>query len=375
MSRRRRATRRGLLLGGAAAVVAAGGVAAYERRQQPAAAPAPVGTFALGLNVSGLEDDVPAAPTDAMLDDYAGHGVRTLRLPGRWEHFQPRVGGPLDEEYLATYLAVVSAANARGVGVVCDPLHNYGARTDDGVTRRLGESGLAVDAMADFWSRFAAATAGTAGIAGWDLMNEPYDLPGDTVADQSQVWASAAQLAITAIRETGDRLPIHVEGYRQSAAALWVDANPTLHTLSDPAGDLVFSAHCYLSRDNDGGGRPYWDQEVAAGDLVGGGALTANVGVRRITPFVDWLRTHGLRGEIGECGVGRRDSPTTTSDAGWLLALDTTLRYCRSVGLPLFAWGAGPHLIPPYPLSLEPEDGLPAPQWQVLDKYVPLPST
>lgn len=368
-----RLSRRGALAAGAVGAVAVAGgagVAATTLRQGRAdPPPARVGTFLLGLNVSGLEDPVPAAPTRAMLAAYAAHGIAEIRLPGLWDHAQPRVGGALDEAYLATYAAVLDGAASCGLGVVVEPCHNYGGRRVEGTTRKLGEKQLPVEAFADFWHRFVTRFGDHEAITAWDLMNEPDEIAGRDQARRSAVWTEAARAAIGAIRETGDERTVKVEGCGHSSAEAWARNNPALHELADPADRLVFSAHCYLDRDNSGR-HYYWDAETDAGDDVSGGPLTSDVGARRIAPFTDWLRTHGRRGEIGECGAGRRDAPGSSVDAGWLIALDTTLRQCRTDGLPFYFWGTGVHLVADYGYSLEPDpDGGEAPQWQVLDRY------
>lgn len=371
-------TRRGFLAAGLAVGALAGcsrhGVDPSGPSRGPTAHPGDVaatgpkvGTFVLGLNVSGLEDPVPAGPTGAMLDAYAAHGIRQIRLPGGWQHFQPRLGGPLDQDYLALYRQVVQAAGARKMSVVVDACHNIGHRdlvsgADETKTATL---------FADFWRKLVTALGDERAIIGWDLMNEPDHLgESQRPADRDRLWTRAAQQAITAVRSTGDKRTIKVEGCGRSSAQAWPVNNPTLHRLTDHAHKLVYSAHCYLDRDNSGE-HAYWDQEVTAGDHVDGGSLNRQVGVRRMTPYVAWLRAHGLIGEIGECGVGRRDAPGKAGDSGWLGALNTTLAYCRTNGLAFFYWGTGPHLGAHYALSLEPSaSGKPAPQWRVLDRYL-----
>lgn len=324
------------------------------------------GAFVLGLNVSGLEDPVPAAPTNTMLDAYASHGIRRLRLPGGWQHFQPSMGGPLDESYLDMYRNVVRAAAARRMTVTVDACHSFGERN----LVAGNDPAQIAELFADFWKKLVTALGQERGIVAWDLMNEPDQLGSRQEAtERDALWRRAAQRAVTAIRSAGDTRVIKVEGCGHSSAEAWPVNNPTLHELTDPADRLVYSAHCYLDRDNSGQ-HAYWLQEVAAGDHVDGGRLTTSVGVQRITPFVAWLKQHGLQGEIGECGVGRSDSPRRPGDAGWLEALDTTLQYCQRNELGFFYWGTGPHLGADYAYSVEPyPDGAPAPQWRVLERF------
>lgn len=321
--------------------------------------------FVCGLNCSGLEDTPPGLPSLVMLHYYASKGVRYIRLPGLWEHFQPVAGGKLDVTYCALYKSVMEHCQSLGLRVICDPCHNYGHYKENGQTVRFGDGRLTPAVFAHFWIRFCRMFSDMPCIAGWDLMNEPSDLAGQ----QGVVWQEAAQAAILAIRQVDGVRPIWVEGCGHSSAQAWPVLNPTLHLLRDPARNLIFSAHCYLDRDNSGT-HYYWDEETVAGDLVSGDRLNRDVGIRRIKPFADWLRTHGVRGNIGECGAGRQDAHGKAGDDGWLAALDTTMRFCKEQDLPFYYWGTGADFGTAYPYGLEPDHGSEQPQWQVLRKYL-----
>lgn len=297
--------------------------------------------FVCGLNCSGMEDMPPGPPTLAMLQYYARKGIRYLRLPGLWEHFQEA-----------------------GIRMICEPCHNFGHYKEKEQIYRLGDSQLTPGIFAQFWKKFCQIFGDMPCIAGWELMNEPHDLAG-----QGEAWQEAAQAAIAAIRHAGDVRPIWVEGYGYSSSAMWPHLNPTLHLLNDPARNLIFSAHCYLDRDNSGT-HYYWDEETRAGDQIFGAPFDRNIGIMRIKPFVDWLRSHSLRGNIGECGVGRQDAPGKPGNAGWLGALDVTMRFCQDQDIPFYYWGTGKDFGSAYPYGLEPDAEAEAPQWNVLRRYL-----
>ena len=324
--------------------------------------------FVCGINCSGLEDTPPGVPTANMLKYYAEKKVKYIRLPGLWEHFQPHLGQELNEDYCKIYEAVLKQCTKLGLSVVCEPCHNYGHYSQDGKMLCFGDGVLTPSIFAKFWEYFCKRFRHHSCIVAWDIMNEPSNLKGDT-QQRANAWKDAAQAAIFSVRQYDRKRPIWVEGYGYSSAQAWPTANPTLHTLQDPAKKIVFSAHCYLDRDNSGT-HYYWDEEKLAGDQVSGGPLLPDVGIRRIEPFVGWLKEYGLRGNIGECGAGREDTKGKPGNEGWLSALDKTLSYCREQRLPFFYWGTGTDFGTVYPYTLEPDQGKEQPQWQVLRKYL-----
>jgi aryl-phospho-beta-D-glucosidase BglC (GH1 family) len=309
------------------------------------------GSFAIGVNISGMEYNgganakayyTYAVPSLSELSYYRAQGLDLIRLPISWESLQTTLGGPLTAAYLAEIESVVKNAASLGMKVILD-LHDYGGY--HGV--KIGTSGVTDADFANLWTQLAAAFAGNAGIGGYDLMNEPSGMPTATA------WTQAAQAAITAIRTADAASPIYVEGNDYSNAANWSNLNPGLAQLVDPSNNLVFSAHVYLDTD-DSGTHDDWAVEAAAGE-------STNIGVQRLGNFVAWLQANHLQGDIGEVGVGN-DNP------GWLTALDATLGYAAQNDLQVTYWAAGPWW-GSYPMSVEPYQGLVAPQQAVLDKY------
>jgi endoglucanase len=241
-------------------------------------------------------------PSHSDIDYYQSKGVQSLRLAFQWERMQPALLGPLDPTYLGYVQDIVSYASSKGMGVILD-LHNFGSYGSD----QLGDGTL----------------------TNADLLKEPNNRPSPLA------WPFADQAAITAIRAVDPAAYIYVEGDGYSSAYAWVVNNPTLQTLSDPKNKLVFSAHSYADRDSSGS-HFNWATEVAAGDQLDGGApLTTNILVKRFTPFVNWLKKYGLRGQIGESGVGN-------NDPNWLATMDNGYAVLQANGISISQWAGGP---------------------------------
>ncbi|WP_174296483.1 glycoside hydrolase family 5 protein [Sphingomonas bacterium] len=268
---------------------------------------------------------------------YASKGCDHIRLEGAWERLQPRLYGSLGEQLLGHYddpnnplrnpVAIVrrdlDMAAKYGLKVILDLCHNYGSRyvgydgTWAHMTRaQLGSAQVPVDAWIDFCVKVTQAFGNHPAVASIELMNEPHSLPIGNVG-----WANACQAAITAIRQVNWNVAIVVGGYEWSNAQLWPYLNPTLHTLVDPARNLFWSAHVYFDRDSSG--------------TYGGGGESApadaNVGVARVTPFLNWLNQHGLygRGHIGEFGAPNR--------AEWQPVVQNFVQATKQAGLVLTA--------------------------------------
>ena len=132
--------------------------------------------------------------------------------------------------------------------------------------------------------------------------------------------------------------------------------NPLLHTLTDAectnsafagggggggkGGCIVWSAHCYLDRDNSGT-HANWTAEVAAG-------VTTKTGADRLQDFATWLAKYGYsEAHIGEMGTGR-------DNVGWLQSLDNAIVVMAANKWRLTYWSAGPWFSGHYPYGRRP---------------------
>jgi Cellulase (glycosyl hydrolase family 5) len=228
-----------------------------------------------GVNVSGAEFGTPPslAPTSSFSsahpgqigDDYhydgrrsfgflARRGIELVRLQFRWERIQRQPGGPLYAPEVCRLSDAIGRAHRAGLRVIVD-LHNYGdyylEADGHGVRRPLGSEELPLSALADVWRRLAQRLGHQPGVLGWGLMNEPAGLPGSGERSPAEQWEVASQGALTAIRSTGDRHLVLVQGYSWAGAQTWprVHPDPWIH---DPAHRFRYEAHHYWDRDSSG---------------------------------------------------------------------------------------------------------------------------
>lgn len=304
-----------------------------------------------GVNESGGEfapSVLPGAlnstyvyPNDPNRDRYfVDHGLRLLRLPVLWERLQPTPFGPLASADVTAIRASLDAAQAAGQLVILD-LHNYGRYYNAPLGR--GDA----TRFANLWRQLAQTFGNHPALYGYELMNEPHDLP-----EGSDGWAALAQTATDAIRQVDRSGWVLVPGYDWQGAWTWPQQNPSL-AIQDPAGRLLYAAHQYF--DNDGSGTYARGYEAES--------AYPTIGADRLRPFLDWLAAHNARGILTEYGVPGHDGR-------WLNVLDRFLDALNAS--PVIQggtyWAAGPWW-GNYPLSVEPSNGNDAPQLDVLSRY------
>lgn len=291
--------------------------------------PGPAPVRMNGVNLSGLENGsvIPGVlntnyicPTAADFNYYHAKGLNLVRIPFKWERVQSTLNGPLNSTYLGYIDGVVALASARGMKVILD-MHNYAERVTAGVSPnpKLGSTYVPYSAYADAWRKLADHYKNETAIYAYDIMNEPNGLG-------SGVWVTGAQAAINAIREVDLNHDIIVEGESWANAWDFENKNPRLHTLNDPIGRLIFSAHSYWS---DGGADTYKSYDLENG-------ANPQMGVDNVRPFVTWLKKYGFKGFVGEYGVPNDGDPR------WLTVLDNFLAYLAAEGVSGTYWASSP---------------------------------
>lgn len=313
-----------------------------------------------GVNLSGLEFNagtLPGRPNwdygvpgNSELDYYAGKGVMVIRLPVLWERLQPNLlassspSTALDPTYLGLITSILTYANTKGMGVIVD-VHDYGGYNGGG---KIGSSGGVTPAQfAAFWQLLAGALKSHPGLLGYDLMNEPNGMPS------AAAWPAAAQAATNAIRNTDTKTPILVEGDNWASAGAWQSVNGSLNIV-DPSASIIYEAHVYGDRDNSGS-HFTWKDEVANG-------VTVNTIAQREAVFGAWCRSNARQCMIGEVGVGN-------DDPSWNTELQNGLVQMKADGLLMATYWAGGPWWGSYPMSIEPNNGVDAPQMSVLHSF------
>ncbi|QJD58030.1 glycoside hydrolase family 5 protein [Pseudomonas sp. gcc21] len=303
----------------------------------------------VGLNIAGAEFTSSALPGKAgthyffpsrkLLETWNDKGIQTIRFPIKWERLQPKLNKDFDPGYAGLIDKLFTDAAASGIDVLLD-VHNYARYRD----KAIGTSSVPFSAFRDLNERIAKRWGNRSALIGYDIMNEPY-------GSADKYWPKAAQAGIDGIRKHDRQTAIYIEGMSYASAERWNWHGDKLLSLDDPIDNLVFSAHVYL--DPDGSGT--YKKGPASN-------LDPMIGVKRVEPFVKWLKKNYKRGHIGELGA--------PSDPKWMKAMDNTLAYLQKNCIPVTYWAAGPSW-GKNKLSVEPnKDGSDKPQWKVLKKYV-----
>ncbi len=298
-----------------------------------------------GSTMPGVYGKDYAYPEEKDLEYYRTKQLMLVRLPFRWERLQPRLYGELDTAELARMKEVVQQAEKKHMPVILD-MHNYCRRYEGTTESMIGSEELPVAALGDAWKRIAQEMKGFRNLYGYGLMNEPHDLlPGTS-------WFEMAQNAIDNIRKTDRKTSILVAGNSWSSAERWPQASDSLRYLRDPARKLIFEAHLYFDKDGSGTYKHSYEEEQA----------TENTGVARVSPFINWLKKHQLKGFVGEYGV-------PDHDPRWLVVLDRFLRYIQKEGVNGTYWAGGSRW-GDYPLAVGSTSKTERPQMKVLQSYL-----
>ncbi|MBN2527531.1 MAG: glycoside hydrolase family 5 protein [Deltaproteobacteria bacterium] len=297
----------------------------------------------VGVNMSGPEWDGGARGTEwpnqyltkgyeSFLKYFRAWEMTTVRLPFKWEYLQPKLREDFDEEELEQLKITVFHLREYHARILID-MHNYARFKSD----LIGSDAVSYDDYADAWRRLAELFKGYPEVM-FGIMNEPYNMP-------TMQWVEGANAAIKAIRETGAKNLIFVNGNGWSGAHSWkqtwtdkpaeaITNAEAMLLIEDPLDDdhLIFEVHQYLDEiSSDWGVCECSDWEKQ------NGCTDETVGSYRMNGFTDWLREHDKKGFLGE--FGSQESPTC------IKALDDQLKHMEDnddVYVGWVWWSAGP---------------------------------
>ena len=305
----------------------------------------------LGVNLAGAEfgSNVPGVfgtdytyPTHAEIDYYASKGLDVIRLPFLWERMQHTEFGTLDATELGRLTDVVNYATGKGLKIEIEP-HDYGY----GFGALIGSAQTPNSAFADFWGKLAQHFESNPNVI-FGLMNEPHDQSAAT-------WLGSANAAIAAIRNVGAvSQEILVPGSYWDGAWTWTSTDNAAVVgtgVQDDAHNFAFEVHQYLDADGSG---------------THPGAISATIGVERLTAITQWAEATGNHLFLGEVGV--------TTDQTSLTALDGMLTYMQQhtdAWQGATYWAGGPWW-GNYMFSIEPQNGVDKPQMAILVQHLAL---
>ena len=202
-------------------------------------------------------------------------------------------------------------------------------------------------AFADLWGKLAFHYQSNPDVM-FGLMNEPHD-------QSASAWLGSANAAIAAIRGAGAvSQEILVPGSYWDGAWTWTSTdNDTVigAGVQDPAHNFAFEVHQYLDADGSG---------------THAGAVSATIGVERLTAITQWAEATGNHLFLGEVGV--------TTDQTSLTAFDGMLTYMQQhtgAWQGVTYWAGGPWW-GNYMFSIEPQNGTDKPQMAILEGHLAL---
>ncbi|MEU1971742.1 cellulase family glycosylhydrolase [Microbacterium sp. NPDC019599] len=251
-----------------------------------------------GVNVYSLifagkgPDLADVGEPQSSYDYLASRGVSIVRLAVPWQRLQEIPEGgtaidglaqPIDLEYLEMVAEQVNRAAKAGIRTVFD-LHNgctypWGAGEFIEGSVRCGD-GITEEHVANLWTTIASRFKGDERVIAYDIFNEPrWSVGVDT-------YKHYAQVAVDAIRATGDDHTLWVEGILSDVRGRLAAIAPDGPWIHDPLEKTMYSEHFYV----DEGGAHYSEIE------------NPRVILERLRTFGEWCRAWSVRCSVGEVG-------------------------------------------------------------------------
>ncbi|GJE85681.1 glycoside hydrolase family 5 protein [Phanerochaete sordida] len=277
------------------------------------------------LNIPGVLGTDYTWPSPSSVDFFMGKGFNTFRIPFLMERMSPPatgLTGPFDTTYLSGLQTIVSYITGKGGYALVDP-HNF--MIYNGTT--ISDT----NAFQTWWHNLATVFKSNPNVV-FDVMNEPHDIPAQTVFNLNQA-------AVNGIRAAGATSQlILVEGTSYTGAWTWTTSSgnsAVFGAIKDPNNNVAIEMHQYL--DSDGSG-------------TSPTCVSPTIGAERVQAATQWLQQNNLKGFLGEIGAG--------SNADCISAIQGALCEMQQSGVWLGAlwWAAGPWW-GTYFQSIEPPSG------------------
>lgn len=276
------------------------------------------------LNIPGVLGTDYTWPSPSSIDFFMGKGMNTFRIPFLMERLVPPatgITGPLDQTYLGGLQTIVNYITGKGGFALIDP-HNF-----------MIYNGQTISSTSDFqkfWQNLAGVFKSNSHVI-FDVMNEPHDIPAQTVFQLNQA-------AVNGIRASGATSQlILVEGTSWTGAWTWTTSgnSDAFGAIKDPNNNVAIQMHQYL--DSDGSGTSQT-------------CVSPTIGAERLQAATQWLKQNNLKGFLGEIGAG--------SNSACISAVQGALCSMQQSGVWLGAlwWAAGPWW-GDYYQSIEPPSG------------------
>lgn len=303
-----------------------------------------------GVNLAGGEfgSAIPGTdgvdykfPNNGEIDYFVGKGMNTFRFGFLWERLQPKANGEFVDAYIKQIDGLVAHATEKKTFSILNP-HNFARYYGNTV----GSSAVPNSAFADLWRRLATRFKDNPYVM-FNLVNEPHDMSTD-------VWVSAANAAIAAIRETGAKNTIIAPGNAWTGAHSWTQNwygtsnSVAMLNITDPADNTLIEVHQYLDSASSGGGA----------------CVSGTIGSERMKDFVNWLRTNKKKGFLGEfAGINSSTCQAAVTDMMNYMMQNT------DVLQGWLWWAAGPGW-GEYSLTIEPKNGQDRPQMAWISPFL-----
>lgn len=307
--------------------------------------------FQYGINMSGAEFgekiDIGVMDKDYIYPDnpkdyayFAEKKFTVVRLPIKWERVQHEAYGELSEPDLKKIEHILEIAREHNQKVILE-LHNYGRYFEKELT--IAEAGK----LSDVWQKLAKRLQTHEALYGYELMNEPHDMP-----EGAEGWAKIAQKVVDDLRQVDTEHTLFIPGYTYQNAKDWSQKNPGF-PINDPAEKSIYTAHIYFDSDLSGTYKKSYDDDNR----------DSMIGVRDSEDFRKWLEEHNVEGMFTEFGVPNNDQKWLPMVDEFLTAIKGDNRIKGAVW-----WSAGPWW-GDYPMSLSPDANGDRPQMSILEKH------